>query len=174
MPQSLCRHVLDWYHFYINHPGGSRHGKKIREVCYWKVLIAQAELFAKTWKMCQQFKKRNTLYGNMPPKNIAELKPWDTVHSCLIGPYSKSIRQQKPGGSVIRNNSSLTCMMMIDSATGWFEIVNIPMFDIDDLTLVNYEYIDKSSTRVSNLFNNTWICRYPRPCKVVFDKLIWL
>ena len=24
---------------------------------------------------------------------------------------------------------------------------------------------------VSHLFNNTWICRYPRPRKVVFDNL---
>ena len=22
--QTLCRHVLDWYHFYLKHPGGSR------------------------------------------------------------------------------------------------------------------------------------------------------
>ena len=30
--------------------------------------------------------------------------------------------------------------------------------------------MDKSSYRVSQLFNNTWLCRYPRPRKVVFDK----
>ena len=33
----------------------------------------------------------------------------------------------------------------------------------------NNEYTGKSSSRVSQLFNNTWICRYPRPSKVVFD-----
>ena len=29
MPQSMRRRVLDWYHFYLNHPGGSRLAKKI-------------------------------------------------------------------------------------------------------------------------------------------------
>ena len=59
--------------------------------------------------------------------------------------------------------------MVIDPATGWFDIVEIPTFDLEEVTIGNYEYIDKSSTRVSQFFNNTWLCRYPRPRKVVFD-----
>ena len=58
---------------------------------------------------------------------------------------------------------------MIDPATGWFVIVEIHMFDLEEVTLGNYEYIDKSSVRVSQLFNNTWLCRYQRPRKFVFD-----
>ena len=116
VPQSLRRHMLDWYHFYLNHLGGSRLATTIRGVCYCKGLVTQAEMFAKTCKICQQFKKINTIYENLPPKNIAELKPWDTVHVYLIVPYSKSIRQHQPGGTVILNNSSLTCMTMIDPA----------------------------------------------------------
>ena len=85
------------------------------------------------------------------------------MHVDLIGPYRKSIRQQYPGGSFIRNNAILTCMMMIDPATGWFEIVDIPMFDLKEVTLGNDEYIDKSYARVSQLFNNTGICIYLRP-----------
>ena len=169
VPQSLRRRVLDWYHLYLNHPGGSRLAKTTQEVCYWKGFVTQADLFAKTCKICQQFKKRETLYGHLPPKNIAELKPWDTLHVYLIGPYSKSIRQQHPGGTAIFNNSSLTCMKMIDLDTGWFDTVEIPKFDLKEVALGNYEYIDKSSDRVSQLFNNTWLCRYPRPHIVVFD-----
>ena len=67
--------VLDWYHFYLNHPGVSRLAKTIREVCYWKGLLTQAELFTKMCKTCQKFKNRKTVYGHLPPKNIAELKP---------------------------------------------------------------------------------------------------
>ena len=92
VPQSLYRRVLDWYHFYLNHPGGSRLAKKIREVCYWKDLVMQEELFANTCKTCQQVKKRNTIYRHLPPKKIEELKPWYLVHVDLIGPYSKSKR----------------------------------------------------------------------------------
>ena len=61
-------------------------------------------------------------------------------------------------------------MTMIDLATGWFDIVEIPTFDLEEVELGNSEKIDKSSARVIQLFNNTWICRYSRPRKVVFDK----
>ena len=94
----------------------------------------QAELFSKTCKDCQQFKERKSLSGNLPPKNIAELKPWDSVHVDLISPYKKSIRQKKPGGTIIRNNASLTCMKMIEPTTGWFDIAKITTFDLDEAT----------------------------------------
>ena len=91
------------------------------------------------------------------------------MHVDLIDPYRKSIIQQHPGGSIIRKNVRLTCMKMIDLATGWFKIVQIPTFDLEEVTIGNDEYIDKSSANASHLFNNTWICRYPLPRKVVFD-----
>ena len=78
----------------------------------------------------------------------------------LVGLYSKSIRQQQPGSAIIRNKDSLTCMTIIDPATGWFKIVEIPTFDLDKVTSGNDKYIDKSSDRVVHLFKNTWLCRY--------------
>ena len=89
----------------------------------------------------------------------------------LIGPYIKSIRQQQPGGAIINNNVSLACMAMIDPAMGWFEIVGIPTYNIDEVTGPNYEYIDKLSARLSHLFNNTWLIRYLCPRQVVFDNI---
>ena len=47
VPQSMRRRVLNWYHFYLNYPSGSRLEKKPREVCYRKGLFTQAELFSK-------------------------------------------------------------------------------------------------------------------------------
>ena len=63
----------------------------------------------------------------------------------------------------------MTCMTMIGPATGWFDIFKIHTFDLEEVTLGNDEHIDKSSARVSHLFNNTWLWRYPRPHKVVVD-----
>ena len=60
-------------------------------------------------------------------------------------------------------------MTMIDPAIGWFEIIEIPTFNLDEVKAGYDEYIDKSSDRVSQLFKNTWLCRYPYPCKFVFD-----
>ena len=80
-----------------------------------------------------------TIYGNLLLKNISKLKPWDFVHVYLIGPYSKSIRQYHSGGAIVCKNSSLTCMTMIDPATGWFEIFKILTFDLNKVTAGNYE-----------------------------------
>ena len=81
--------------------------------------------------------KDKTIYGSLPPKNIAELKPWYTVHLDLIGPYSKSIRQQHPGGAIIKNNFSLAFMTMIDPYMGWFEIFKVPTFYLYEVTSGN-------------------------------------
>ena len=45
---------------------------------------------------------------------------------------------------------------MIDPATGWFEICSIPENEFN-------------STRVSQLFNRSWLARYPRPTRVLSD-----
>ena len=73
------------------------------------------------------------------------------------------------GGAIIKNNVILTCMTMIDPTTGWFEIFKVPTYDLDEVTGGNAEYIDKSSTRASQFFNNTRLIRYPHPRKAMFD-----
>ena len=79
------------------------------------------------------------------------------MHVDLIVPYSKSIRQQHPGGAIIKNNVTLTFMMMIYPTTGWFKIVEISTYDLDEVMVGNDDYIYKSYSRVVQLFNNTWL-----------------
>ena len=52
VPQILCRRVLDWFHFYLNHPCVSILAKLIQEEFEWKVLVAQAELNDKSCNIC--------------------------------------------------------------------------------------------------------------------------
>ena len=59
--------------------------------------------------------------------------------------------------------------MMIEPATGWFDIVKMPTEELDEAKTGNDEYIYQSSARVSQWFNNTRLHIYPRPRKVVFD-----
>ena len=92
-------------------------------------------------KICQQFKNRDTIYGRLTPKNTAKPKRCDAVHVDLIGTYRKSIRQQQTGGDIIFSN--LACMKMINPAMGWFEIIEVPTFDLDGVTVGNNKYIDK-------------------------------
>ena len=70
----------------------------------------------KTCPTCQRNKVRHCKYGQLPPKQ-PEYKPWHTLCIDLIGPYQ--IGQGK-------NEITLHCLTMIDPATGWFEIAEIP------------------------------------------------
>ena len=135
----------------------------LKRLCHASITICYAMQDVST------VQKTYTLYVHLPTNNIAELKPWESVHVDLIVTFSKSIRQQRLGGAIIKDHFSLICMKIINPATAWFEIVEIPTYDLNEVTAGNDEYIYKSSTRVSKLFNTTWLCRYPCPRKVVFD-----
>ena len=118
----MCIFVLDWYQFYLNHPGGSIITNTIYKVCYWKLLTMQADLSIKMCKKCQHFKNRKTLYGQLSPKIIAVLKLQNLAHIDPKGPYYKSIRHEQTGGAIIKKTVSLTCMKIIDTTTVWFEL----------------------------------------------------
>ena len=90
-------------------------------------------------------KLRTRKYGQLPEKD-PEVIPWTTVCIDLIGPYT--IGKGKYA-------ATLQCFTMIDPATGWFEIVEIP---------------DKKSETVANAFEITWLSRYPWPTEVVMDR----
>ena len=64
----------------------------------------------------------------------------------LVGLYT--VTDQKD------NDRILNAMNFVDPATGWFEIAKIT---------------NKTSARISQIFNNTWLSRYLRPRKVIFD-----
>ena len=91
------------------------------------------------------------------------------MHTELIGPYIKPIRQHHTVGSTTKNDISLTCVEMINPARSWFKIVKVLTFNLDDVTVGNHEYIDKSYARIRQLLNSIWLWIYPCPCKGVFD-----
>ena len=59
--------------------------------------------------------------------------------------------------------------MMIDPSMGWFEIAKFSTYVLDEVMIGNYEYIDKSSARVSQLVSKTLMGIYLRPRKFVSD-----
>ena len=59
---------------------------------------------------------------------------------------------------------------MIDPATGWFEMVELPVIEIfktygDDAKTA--ETFDKTSLQIAKLVNKLWFSRYPRPRYVI-------
>ena len=47
VPKILHRCVIYWYTFYILHPCGGRLSNTIQQVCYWKGLVTQADMYVK-------------------------------------------------------------------------------------------------------------------------------
>lgn len=164
IPDSLQQRVLAWYHHYLQHPGRDRMEETIAGVMYWHGMRTQIRRLVKNCVRCQKGKSRKRKYGHLPPKE-AVTRPWQTVCVDLIGP--KTLKAAD--GTAM----DFMCLTMIDPASGWFEIVELPT------TLrvksarngeTTEEYIhDTSSATISHLFNKAWLSRYPRPLNVVCD-----
>ena len=43
VPASLRSRVINWYHFYLNHPGAERLNKTLQLVCYWKGITSSCQ-----------------------------------------------------------------------------------------------------------------------------------
>ena len=165
IPDALQNKVLQWYHHYLQHPGRDRMEETLCATMWWYGMRTHIKDLCRTCDRCQKGKKRKRSYAHLPPKE-AVTRPWRTVCVDLIGNYE--IRSAD--GTVLE----FACLTMIDPATGWFEIIELPtreIIEIDKKTgkEVVREIIDKTSSTISYLFNKAWLSRYPRPRYVVCD-----
>ena len=67
-------------------------------------------------------------------------------------------------------------LTIIDPASSWFKIVELPLFkrlwtiNVNGKELLTLEEtFDKSSDRIAKLINKTWLSRYPRCQKLIYD-----
>jgi hypothetical protein len=120
----------------------------------------------KSCRACQVNKKRKLKYGHLPPKTIINV-PWRALCVDLIGPYTL-----KSKDDTIIDFIALT---MIDPATSWFEVVELPLVRRLKTVTVNgkessivEEIFDKTSEHIAELVNKTWLSRYPRGCYIIY------
>ena len=157
--------IVQWYQHYLQHPGETRLEETIVVVMYWPNRIAHIRKHVKNCDRCQLGKRYKREYRYLPPK-IATITPWKQVCVDLVGPY---IIKAKDG-----NIMDFMCLTMIDPATSWFEIVELPNRDV---TYVGKKYgkeivevfIDKIPASVACLFNKSWLSRYPRAHSIIYD-----
>jgi hypothetical protein len=97
-------------------------------------------------------KKSHKNYGELPPKQNPELIPWHTLCVDLIGPYPFGKVDKKRD---IDTYTELWCITMIDTATGSFEIAEIPT---------------KQADFMANLLEFHWLTRYPWPREIRMDQ----
>ena len=146
VPGVLRRHVIDWYHTMLCHPGINRTEETIAQHLWWPDMRGQIRQFCNKCKICQKNKRDQRKFGLLPPKE-AEAVPWDKRCIDLIGPYK--IRRKRKEDLICK------CVTMIDPATGWFEI---------------HQYDDKRAITIANIAEQEWLCRYPWPTQVTFDR----
>jgi hypothetical protein len=86
-------------------------------VMYWKGMHTTIRRYIKFCRSCQVNKRHSQKYGHLPPKLVITT-PWKTLGVDLIGPYTL---KGKDGSSI-----DFMCLTMINPATSWFEIVELP------------------------------------------------
>ena len=82
----LQKHVIDWYHTVLCHPGINRTEETIAQHLWWPKMRDQITNFVSACTICQKNKRKQKKYGILPPKE-AEALIWDKMCIDLIGPY---------------------------------------------------------------------------------------
>ena len=139
---------MEWYHWYLCHPGETPTENTIRLHYWWDKLRDTVHDICTKCHTCQMTKKTFQKYGHLPEK-VAEADPWDVLCIDLIGPYTieRKNKTKKP--------LTLWALTMIDPATGWFEMREIKT---------------KSADSVANVLEQAWLTRYPWPTRMIFDR----
>ena len=110
--------------------------------------------YCKKCSICQTSKVSKKKYGLLPAKE-AETIPWNRLCVDLIGPYRIPIKKYRKSKDVKKKYSTIWCVTMIDPATSWFEMKQIP---------------NKEAITVASAVEQCWLSRYPWPKKITFDK----
>ena len=142
VPKSMQDKIIQWYHTVLLHPGHDRSERTISQHFWWPKLREHIRLHVKACPECQHNKCRQAKYGLLSPM-VAEATPWDKQCVDLIGPYT--IRH--------KGKENLVCkaVTMIDPATGWFEVQEIP---------------DARSDTVANVIDQEWFHRFMKILRI--------
>jgi hypothetical protein len=147
IPTPLQRQATMWYHHYLQQPGHTRLEETMNATIYWKGIKKNIRSITKSCKSCQVNKKRQLKYGHLPSKIVIST-PWEALCVDLVGPYTL---KGKDGSAV-----DFMTLTMIDPASGWFEIVELPLVSRLTTTLINGKekvskelIFDKSSNQIA-------------------------
>jgi hypothetical protein len=89
VPKHLQKHVIDWYHITLCHPGINKTEATITRHLFWPKMRKGDQItnYVQACPTCQRNKRKVKKYGHLPPKE-AEATPWDKMCIDLIGPYT--------------------------------------------------------------------------------------
>ena len=70
LPNELRKRAVQWYHYYLQHPGHTRLGYTLRHVFTWPGMRAMVRSHVKQCQSCQFNKKWKLQYGHMPTRTL--------------------------------------------------------------------------------------------------------
>ena len=109
----------------------------------WNILSA---LVLNAGNLKEQHKKN----AKLPLRDEIAPKPFHTLKVNLIGPWNVEVEQANSKSE----NIQLKALTMIDVGSFLLEIV---------------PYFDKKAVSIAKLFDQEWLCQYPRPERVIYD-----
>ena len=74
VPKQLHKHVIDWYHVTLCHPGINRTEESIGQHLFWPKMRDQITKYVQACPTCQKNKRQVKKFGWLPPKE-AETVP---------------------------------------------------------------------------------------------------
>jgi hypothetical protein len=120
IPKLLQVHAVKWYHHYLQHPGHIHLKKTMNAAMYWKGMRTTIRSLTKSCKSCQINTRRSRRYGHLPPKTLIA-NPWEFLCVDLIGPYTFKSKDNL--------QIDFVALTMIEPASSWFEITELPVVE---------------------------------------------
>ena len=136
----------------LQHSGAERTSKTVQQHFDWPGAGEQIKKYIQRCSVCQKWKITGVKkYGKIPLPDSAEssVPPFHTVHVDMIGPWK--VYFQVVGKKVSKEVQALT---IVDKASNWPEIAPT---------------LSKESKVIAELFDKVWLCRYPRPNRIIHD-----
>ena len=148
VPKCLQHCAVAWFHHYLQHPGTKRLEETLHLSMYWKGLQTTVQSHVKKCHSCQVNKRNQLKYGKLPTK-LAITNPWEALCVDLIGPYTLKGKD--------KTQIDFMCVTMIDPATSWFEIVELPISQQE----LDIPMVQRGIRAKTNISNNPTLTRHP-------------
>ncbi|KAJ8507630.1 hypothetical protein ON010_g18951 [Phytophthora cinnamomi] len=145
IPSALQDTVLSFYHSVLLHSGMTRMYLTMAAAVYWPGMKRAVEQLMKSCSTCQLWNRSQKRYGKLPVKKRQQ-EAWTEIAVDQIGPYTCADEPDAP---------TFYALTMMDMATHWIEIAPL-------------DY--KTSVLTAKQLDEYWLCRYPRPLRVIHDE----
>jgi hypothetical protein len=153
VPAPLQEQIITWYHNNLQHAGVTRMVNSISQVLGWKGMRPMIEKHVASCDSCQRNKLSNKkAHGKIPLTTALRSKnPWDKVQVDYCGPWTIRYHNEVTGRI---SSFQIHLLSMFNICNGWPEFTRID---------------SANSIATAKAFNNTWLCRYPRPLECGYN-----